>query len=66
MVQKRARIARRRKKPEPKPTEFDNPKKRKDFTVFLIEDDQPIRHSMRDALVDNKITCEDYMTAMEF
>ncbi|MEZ6123360.1 MAG: LuxR C-terminal-related transcriptional regulator [Planctomycetaceae bacterium] len=65
MLQKRPRITRRKKR-VPQVTEFDNPKKRKDFTVFLVEDDQEIRASMRQSLDDAKITCEDYMTAMEF
>ncbi|MCA9083367.1 MAG: response regulator transcription factor [Planctomycetaceae bacterium] len=66
MIQKRGRIARRRKKAAPTPTEFDNPKKRKDFTVFLVEDDQSLRQSMRDGLEKEKVKVEDYMTGMEF
>lgn len=65
MLQKRGRITRRKKKAPP-PTEFSNPKKRKDFAVFLVEDDQAIRASMKEALEDEKIEVHDYMTAMEF
>ena len=66
MLQKKGAITRRRKKAAPPATEFDNPRKRKDFTVFLVEDDEPVRHAMRDVLVEEKIKVEDYMTAMEF
>lgn len=65
MAQKRARVTRRKKK-SPPPTEFDTPRKRKDFTIFLVEDDQAIRASMKEALVEEKLTVNDYMTAMEF
>lgn len=65
MAQKRARVTRRKKK-SPPPTEFDTPRKRKDFTVFLVEDDQAIRASMKEALVEEKLPVNDYMTAMEF
>lgn len=65
MLQKRGRITRRKKKAPP-PTEFSSPKKRKDFAVFLVEDDQAIRASMKEALEDEKIEVHDYMTAMEF
>lgn len=65
MAQKRARVTRRKKK-SPPPTEFDTPRKRKEFTIFLVEDDQAIRASMREALVDEKLSVNDYMTAMEF
>ncbi|MCR9202611.1 MAG: response regulator [Planctomycetaceae bacterium] len=65
MLQKRGRITRRKKKAPP-PTEFSNPKKRKDFAVFLVEDDQAIRASMKEALEDEKVEVHDYMTAMEF
>lgn len=65
MLQKRGRITRRKKKAPP-PTEFSNPRKRKDFAVFLVEDDQAIRASMKEALEEEKIEVHDYMTAMEF
>ena len=66
MLQNRGRIARRKKKKAPPPTEFDSPRKRKDFEVFLVEDDQAIRASMKEALEEEKLVVNDYMTAMEF
>ncbi|HIE97955.1 MAG TPA: response regulator transcription factor [Fuerstia sp.] len=67
MLQKRGRITRRRKKKVDTPsTEFHSPRKRKEFTVFLVEDDQAIRASMKEALEEEKIQDDDYMTAMEF
>ncbi len=66
MLQKRARITRRKPKKAPPPTEFESPRKRKDFTVFLVEDDQAIRASMKEALEEEKLKVNDYMTAMEF
>jgi len=65
MAKKRARVTRRKKKLPP-PTEFDSPRKRKDFAIFLVEDDQAIRASMKEALEEEKLTVNDYMTAMEF
>jgi len=47
-------------------TEFEQPKKRKPFTVFLVEDDQLVRASLVEALAEFKINVRDYMTAMEF
>ncbi len=67
MVQNRVRVSRRRKaRKAPPVTEFDNPKKRKAFTVFLVEDDQAIRNTLKQALEAEKIQVEGYMTAMEF
>lgn len=66
MLQKRGRIARRKPKKAPPPTEFESPRKRKEFSVFLVEDDQAIRASMKEALEEEKLTVHDYMTAMEF
>ena len=67
MLHKRGRITRRKKKKaDPPSTEFHSPRKRKEFTVFLVEDDQAIRASMKEALEDEKIHVVDYMTAMEF
>lgn len=66
MLQKRGRIARRKPKKAPPPTEFENLRKRRDFTVFLVEDDQAIRGSMKEALEEEKLVVNDYMTAMEF
>ncbi len=65
MLQKRGRITRRKKKTVPQ-TEFDNSKKRKEFAVFVVEDDQAIRASMKEALEEEKLVVHDYMTAMEF
>ncbi len=65
MLQNRGRIARRKKKAAPL-TEFETAKKRKDFAVFLVEDDQAIRASMKEALEGEKLEVHDYMTAMEF
>lgn len=66
MLQKRGRIARRKPKKAPPPTEFESPRKRRDFTVFLVEDDQQIRASLKEALEEEKLVVNDYMTAMEF
>tara|TARA_B100001939_G_scaffold323090_1_gene314056 strand:- start:17 stop:715 length:699 start_codon:yes stop_codon:yes gene_type:complete len=66
MLQKRGRIARRKPKKTPPPTEFESPRKRREFTVFLVEDDQAIRASMKEALEEEKLVVNDYMTAMEF
>lgn len=66
MLQKRGRIARRKPKKAPPPTEFENLRKRREFTVFLVEDDQAIRGSMKEALEEEKLVVNDYMTAMEF
>lgn len=65
MNQTRGRIT-RRKKTAPPLTEFNNPKKRKPFSVFLVEDDQAIRGSMVESLLAEKLDVTDYMTAMEF
>ncbi|MEZ6060310.1 MAG: response regulator [Planctomycetaceae bacterium] len=67
MLQNRVRISRRRKpKQAPPPTEFDNARKRKAFTVFLVEDDESIRETLKEALEGEGIKVEGYMTAMEF
>lgn len=66
MLQKKARITRRKKKKAPPLTEFDSVKKRKEFSIFLVEDDQAIRASMKEALEEEKLHVNDYMTAMEF
>ncbi|MGV2337314.1 MAG UNVERIFIED_CONTAM: hypothetical protein LVR18_25570 [Planctomycetaceae bacterium] len=47
-------------------TEFDQQKKRRPFTVFLVEDDQAVRSSLVSALNEQKVPVRDYMTAMEF
>jgi FixJ family two-component response regulator len=47
-------------------TEFEQPKKRQPFTVFLVEDDQAVRGSLVSTLNEDKIPVRDYMTAMEF
>jgi len=65
MLQSRGKFTRRKKKAPP-PTEFSNLRKRKEFAVFLVEDDQGIRASMVEALQAQKIEVHDYMTAMEF
>lgn len=59
-------ISRRRKRKEPAPTEFKSPKKRRDFTIFLVEDDQAIRAVMKESLEEEQLVVNDYMTAMEF
>jgi len=67
MLHPRGRIARRRKAKENEPlTEFDKVKSRREFKVFLVEDDEAIRASLKEALQDEKLVVEDYMTAMEF
>ena len=65
-MQRKRRTARRTEKKAFPQTEFEQPKKRKPFTVFLVEDDQGVRASLVTALGEQKITVRDYMTAMEF
>ena len=66
MLHRKRRTVRRSEKKAPPMTEFEQPKKRKPFTVFLVEDDQAVRASLVEALAEFKITVRDYMTAMEF
>ena len=66
MLQRKRRTGKRTDKKAPPLTEFQQPKKRKPFTVFLVEDDQAVRASLVEALAEFKITVRDYMTAMEF
>ena len=66
MLQRKRRTGKRSDKKAPPLTEFEQPKKRKPFTVFLVEDDQTVRASLVEALAEFKITVRDYMTAMEF
>lgn len=47
-------------------TEFEQPKKRRDFTILLIVDDQAEREVMIENLQPLKVEIRDYMTAMEF
>ncbi len=47
-------------------SEFEQPKKRKPFTVLLVVDDQAERAALVDTLQQQKIEVRDYMTAMEF
>lgn len=66
MMQRKRRVRRRAEKKARPLTEFEQPKKRKPFTVFLVEDDQAVRASLVEALTEQKIEVRDYMTAMEF
>jgi two-component system, LuxR family, response regulator FixJ len=66
MLPRKRRTGKRADKKAPRLTEFEQPKKRKPFTVFLVEDDQAVRASLVEALAEFKITVRDYMTAMEF
>ena len=66
MIQRKRRPIRRLEKKAPPPTEFHQPKKRKSFTVFLVEDDQAVRAGLVESLSEAKIVVRDYMTAMEF
>ena len=65
-MQRQRRPGKRAERKAPPLTEFQQPKKRRPFTVFLIEDDQAVRASLVEALGEYKITVRDYMTAMEF
>ena len=65
MQRKRRTGKRLEKKPAPL-TEFQQVKKRKPFTVFLVEDDEAVRASLVEALGEFKVAVRDYMTAMEF
>jgi two-component system response regulator FixJ len=65
-MQRKRRLGKRSEKKSPPLTEFEQPKKRKAFTVFLVEDDQAVRASLVEALHEQKIEVRDYMTAMEF
>lgn len=66
MLHRKRRTGKPSSKKAPPMTEFEQPKKRKPFTVFLVEDDQAVRASLVEALAEFKITVRDYMTAMEF
>ena len=66
MIQRKRKSIKRIEKKAPPPTEFQQAKKRRPFTVFLVEDDQAVRASLVEALEEQKITVRDYMTAMEF
>ncbi|MEI7699718.1 MAG: response regulator [Planctomycetia bacterium] len=65
-MQRKRRGLRKTEKKAPPLTEFEQPKKRRAFTVFLVEDDQAVRASLVEALQEQKIVVRDYMTAMEF
>lgn len=65
-MQGKRRAAKKTDKQSPYVMEFDQPKKRRPFTVFLVEDDQSVRSSLVAALNEQKVTVRDYMTAMEF
>lgn len=67
MLNPSGRITRRRKTKQPQhKTEFERVEGRKEFTVFLVEDDEAIRASLKEALEEEKLVVRDYMTAMEF
>lgn len=66
MIQRKRKSVRRVEKKAPPPTEFQQSKKRRPFTVYLVEDDQAVRASLVEALEEQKIVVRDYMTAMEF
>lgn len=66
MIERKRKPVRRVEKKAPPPTEFQQPRKRRPFTVFLVEDDQAVRASLVEALEEQKIAVRDYMTAMEF
>lgn len=66
MMQRKRRVRRRTEKKARPLTEFEQVKKRRPFTVFLVEDDQAVRASLVEALSEQKIEVRDYMTAMEF
>ena len=66
MLQRKPRTRKPSTKKAPPLTEFEQPRKRKPFTVFLVEDDQVVRPALVEALTQLKITVNDYMTAMEF
>jgi FixJ family two-component response regulator len=65
-MQRKRRGLRKTEKKAPPLTEFEQPKKRKPFTVFLVEDDQDVRATLVEALKALKLEVRDYMTAMEF
>ena len=55
----RGQIVRRRKKEKEQQTEFDCVNKRREFKVFLVEDDEAVRGSLKKALEEhNKILTE--------
>ena len=66
MIQRKRKAIRRVEKKALPPTEFQQAKKRRPFTVFLVEDDQAVRASLVEAMEEQKIVVRDYMTAMEF
>jgi len=65
-MQRKRRGLRKSEKKAPPQTEFEQTKKRRAFTVFLVEDDQAVRASLVEALQEQKVSVRDYMTAMEF
>lgn len=65
-MQRKRITGRRTEKKAPPATEFEQLKKRKPFTVFIVEDDEAVRASLVEALQEQKIAARDYMTAMEF
>jgi FixJ family two-component response regulator len=62
----RNRFERRRKPEKAEQTEFDHADSRREFKVFLVEDDELVRRTLKEALEEEKLVVEDYMTAMEF
>ena len=64
--QPRDRFLRRRKQEDEERTEFDDLNTRREFKVFLVEDDERVRRSLKGALEEQNLVVEDYMTAMEF
>ena len=50
-MQRKRRTGRRTEKKAPPLTEFEQPKKRRPFTVFLVEDDQGVRASLVTAVL---------------
>ncbi len=65
MQRKRRGLRSSGRKAPPLP-EFQQPRKRKPFTLFFVEDDQEVRATLVDELASRKIEVRDYMTAMEF
>lgn len=66
MQRKRRGLRTSGRKSAPPLPEYQQPRKRKPFTMFFVEDDQEVRATLVEDLVAQKIDVRDYMTAMEF
>ncbi len=59
-------ISRQKRKKKEAKTEFDKRSRRREFTVFLVHDNEERRASLAEMLSSEKLVVREYMTAMEF